>query len=380
MRAGRLIRRCRAQPRNTLPREGGSYPTDRKGLQLDTSELRRRLQSFLTARGITGEVTDIAPIVGGFSQITYRFTVACTDGARRYVLRSDRPGGAQLTATDRALEYRVIRALNDQNASVPIAFWADDGSELGAPALISEFVEGPNLLQAARSGTSDHAELAELATQAAVEIHQLDTGNLPVELGSRGGDWDSYIDTQIQAWRDMEARQAERMPVVRYLASWLDVHRPAPVDLCLVHGEYSLANLMLKPDGGVSVIDWEYAHIGDPRMDLGWCIQRGGKEPPNVLGDHIERVCQRYRLLTGMSEEAMNPSAVLYFAVLSGWRAFGAVLDGITRFVRGESNLLLSAYLVSPWSLACAEWLRITDALGDPTEQRAPTRPVEVRP
>jgi aminoglycoside phosphotransferase (APT) family kinase protein len=331
---------------------------------VDVAELAQRLQRFLAARGIRGEVGDIAPIVGGFSQITYRFTVHTADGPLGYVLRSDRPSGAQLTATDRALEAQVIAALNSEGAPVPVAHWADpDGGELGAPALISEFVDGQNFLQAARSGAHAGSDLADLVTRAAAEIHAVNTAGFPDQLGVRGGDWNSYIDTEIQAWREMEARQAERMPVVRYLASWLDTHRPEPVDLCLVHGEFSLANLMLRPDGQVSVIDWEYAHIGDPRMDFGWCIQRGGKEPPNLLGDHLDLVCARYRELTGMSEKAMNPAAVLYFVVLSGWRGFGPVLDGITRFTNGESSLLLSAYLVSPWSLACSEWLQITRML-----------------
>jgi aminoglycoside phosphotransferase (APT) family kinase protein len=334
---------------------------------LETTQLRERLESFLAARGVRGSVRDVEQITGGFSQISHKFTL--DDGReRQFVLRSDRPGGARLTITDRALEFRVIQALNATGAQVPIALWADlDGSELGAPALISDFVVGENVLQTARAGARSSADLAELTTRAAAGIHAIDISGLPPELG-RPSDWNSYIDEQIRAWRDLEARQAERLPVLRYLAAWLDVHRPEPVELRLVHGEYSLANLMLGPDDTVSVIDWEYAHIGDPRMDLGWCIQRGGNEPPNILRDNIDRVCECYRELTGMSEEAMNPEAVAYFVVLSGWRAFGAVLDGISRFSTGESPLLLSAYLVSAWSLACAEWLRITeelDAAGD---------------
>lgn len=334
-------------------------------MMLGTPTLRTRLQKFLDDRGIAGTVGELEQIVGGFSQITNSFILRAPTGDRRYVLRCDRPGGASLTTTDRALEFRVIRSLNEQGAPVPVAHWADvDGSELGTPALISDFVDGQNFLQAARAGTHDHGHLADLVVDAAAKIHRLDTAALPPELASSTGDWNAYVDIQVDAWRQLEARQAERMPVLRYLASWLDANRPPPVTLCLVHGEFSLANLVLGPDSVTSVIDWEYAHIGDPRMDFGWCIQRGGKEPPNVLGDHLERACRRYREITGMSEEVMNPAAVSYFVILSGWRAFGAVLDGITRFVNGENSLLLSAYLVSPWSLACHEWLRITDELG----------------
>jgi aminoglycoside phosphotransferase (APT) family kinase protein len=325
--------------------------------------MRDRLESFLAARGVQGKITDIEQLTGGYSQITYRFTLEDDGGRRHFVQRSDRPSGARLTSTDRALEFRVIQALNRVGAAVPVVRWNDiDGDELGTPSLISDFVVGQNMLQAARADVRPSGELADLVTQAAAQIHSLDVSGLPGEL-DRPVDWSTYIDEQIQAWRDMEARQSEPMPIVRYLASWLDLHRPQPVELRLVHGEYSLANLMLGPDGAVTVIDWEYAHIGDPRMDLGWCIQRGGKEPPNILRDHIDRVCLRYRELTGMSETAMNPAAIAYFVVLSGWRAFGEVLDGISRFSTGERPPLLSAYLVSPWSLACAEWLGITQEL-----------------
>jgi aminoglycoside phosphotransferase (APT) family kinase protein len=331
---------------------------------VDNAELCERLQRFFAARGIDGEVFGIAPIVGGFSQMTYRFTVRSADGQQVYVLRMDRMSGETLTSTDRALEAKVIAALNNAGAPVPLALWADpDGDELGAPTLISEFVEGQNMLQAARSGARDATDLVDLATRAAAEIHAVDTAGFPDELGVAGGDWNSYLDTEIEAWRALEARQAERMPVLRYLASWLDTHRPEPVDLRLVHGEFSFANLMLRPDGQISVIDWEYAHIGDPRMDFGWCIQRHAKEPPNLLGDHLDLACRRYRELSGMSEKAMNPNAVLYFVVLSGARGFAGVLDGITRFTNGESSQLLSAYLISPWSLACSEWLGITRML-----------------
>jgi aminoglycoside phosphotransferase (APT) family kinase protein len=341
---------------------------------MDTSVLRDRLQIFLNEQGVTGEVGPLEPIVGGFSQITYGFDVETAEGGRRLVLRLDRPGGAALTATDRGLEFRVIKSLNAMGAPVPAAHWADDGSQLGTPALISDFVAGQNVLQVARSGARDLAELADLATDAAATIHRLDTSGLPAELRPTALDWNGYIDEQIAAWRAMEARQAERMPVVRYLASWLDANRPAPVELGLVHGEFSLANLMLSPDDAISVIDWEYAHIGDQRMDFGWCIQRHRKEPPDVLGEHLDRVCSRYRELTGMSEEQMNPEVVSYFVILSGWRAFGAVLDGITRFVNGENSLLLSAYLISPWSLACSEWLQITESQKSVSRVKAGSR------
>lgn len=330
---------------------------------MDPVQLKSRLESFLGARDYPAEVSGVEQIVGGFSQITYKFHATTGDVVETLVLRSDRPGGATLTLTDRDLEYQVIKFLNDAGAPVPLVRWADrDGSELGTRSLISDFVPGSNLLQATRSGQLSSADAALVVAEAAAAIHNLDTKHVPQQI--RGaGDWESYIDAQIQAWRDLEARQVERMPVVRYLAAWLDANRPEPMELTLVHGEFGIANLMVGDDGGFSVIDWEYAHVGDPRMDLGWCLQRGGQEPPNVLGDNLIVACERYRELTGASEAAINPAALSYFVILGSWRAFDQIVDGFSAISMGANAPLLTAYLISPWSLSCSAWLQLTKDL-----------------
>jgi aminoglycoside phosphotransferase (APT) family kinase protein len=40
---------------------------------------------------------------------------------------------------------------------------------------------------------------------------------------------------------------------------------------CLVHGDYTPKNVLASPDhGGLWVIDWEVAHVGDPAFDPAW--------------------------------------------------------------------------------------------------------------
>lgn len=327
------------------------------------AQLKAQLEKFLSARDYPAVVSGVEQIVGGFSQITYRFDATIGDTTETLVLRSDRPGGATLTLTDRDLEYQVIKFLNEAGAPVPLVRWADrDGSELGTRSLISDFVPGSNLLQAARSGRLSSADAALVVADAAAAIHNLDISRVPQRI-KPAGDWESYIDEQIQAWRDLEARQVERMPVVRYLAAWLDANRPEPMELTLVHGEFGIANLMVNDAGESFVIDWEFAHVGDPRMDLGWCLQRGGQEPPNVLGDNLAAACDRYRELTGASEAAVNPAALSYFVILGSWRAFDQIVDGFSAMSAGANSPLLTAYLISPWSLSCAAWLQLTKDL-----------------
>ena len=41
-----------------------------------------------------------------------------------------------------------------------------------------------------------------------------------------------------------------------------------------MHGDFRNGNLIVGPDGVRAVLDWELAHLGDPREDLGWLCAR----------------------------------------------------------------------------------------------------------
>lgn len=334
--------------------------------------LRLRLEAFLAVRGVQARVTDIVRMAGGFSQDTYKFTVDDAGYVRTFVLRMDRPMGESFSVTDRVVEAHVIAALNESGAPVPILRWADlDGCELGSRALVSDLANGRNMLDVVRSANSRrHMELALTATEVAAAVHKVDATRF-AECLEFPADGNAYLDSQIQGWRQLETAHGEPMPAVRYLSAWLEAHRPSPVDLTLVHGDFSLS-IMIIDGTQVAVIDWEYAHLGDPRVDLGWCIQRGAKEPPNILFDNLDVVCRRYRDLTGMSDEAVNPDTVLYFAVLRSWRPFRAILLRISAVASGENSHLLAAYLASAWVKACHEWLDITAHIDGRTASSVP--------
>ncbi len=52
---------------------------------------------------------------------------------------------------------------------------------------------------------------------------------------------------------------------------WLRERRPPdPERLSLVHGDFRTGNFIVGPEGLRSVLDWEYAHLGDPLEDVGF--------------------------------------------------------------------------------------------------------------
>ena len=69
-----------------------------------TNDLPVRLEQLLRRHGAPADVkvSEVKPISGGYSLLTYGFTVTSGQGSRRHVLRIDPPADAALTTTDRA--------------------------------------------------------------------------------------------------------------------------------------------------------------------------------------------------------------------------------------------------------------------------------------
>jgi aminoglycoside phosphotransferase (APT) family kinase protein len=333
---------------------------------LDQETTRQRLEEFLRLQGAGEEVavSDLEPLMGGYSLLTTRFTVTTAAGVRTYVLRADPPRDAALTHTDRKLESELLRVLTEScKAPMPAMRWSDDGTVLGSPSIIVDFVDGPQLL--GHLGQASDAEQARLALQLAeaiATVHNLGETVAPPAF-PRPSSWDAYIDGFIADWRHLEASYVEREPFIRWVASWLDRHRPPPAPLTLVHGEFQTGNVMLSASGDMQIIDWEYAHVGDPRIDLGWLQQVAAFTPPDLIGIDPMGFCDRYCEATGLSPEVINPLTIAYFSILSGAKALGGLLGGIAEMAHGRNHLMTSAYLVSAMPYTHRLWRQATQAI-----------------
>ncbi len=71
------------------------------------------------------------------------------------------------------------------------------------------------------------------------------------------------------------------------------------------HGDFRVGNFMVGAEGLVGVLDWEFAHLGDPREDLAWPMVRAWR----FRADHLrlggiaapQGFIDRYAALTGRS-------------------------------------------------------------------------------
>jgi len=235
----------------------------------------------------------------------YAFDMYTSRGVQSLVLRANRPEGQSITATNRFAEWEIVESLTAQGeVPIPKALFYDGGRALGVPCFI-EHVAGTTVSRHfAANPTQETGRVADMLVDCHASIHAVPLVDLPATL-NRPISWKGHIDSLIGRWRKLERTGLEPDPFVRYLANSLETNRPVAAPMCLVHGEVNNDNLLIGSDESVTVVDWEYAHIGDPREDLCWYRTVSASLPPDVMADNIDRVCDRYRELSGPDEEAL---------------------------------------------------------------------------
>jgi aminoglycoside phosphotransferase (APT) family kinase protein len=301
------------------------------------------LGDFLsTHAGAGARVISQEPVFGGWNSAMSKVVADLGDGPAPMVVRGDLPIEARMMSTDFRAEWDLLCALGEQPIRVaPRAHYADlTGEQLGRPTMLTEFLDGASVQMAVLTSPPEthDAYLDEFATLAG-RIHSVPLDALPPSLDVPAS-WDEYIDQRLEEWRDIEGGWVERSPVMRYVAAWLAEHRPPPLTLSLVHGDFHTSNTMVMSDGVQMAIDWELAHVGDPREDLGWTMIYESVAPPQLVTERQERFCEVYRARTGLGEDVVNPAILAWFSLFNIALVIRSMTPSIEGVVNGTSTSL----------------------------------------
>jgi aminoglycoside phosphotransferase (APT) family kinase protein len=252
------------------------------------------LAEALAAWAAPDPIDGLTRLSGGASQETWAFARA----SRPLILRRA-PGGGGAARSGQAIplatEAALIAAAGRQGAPVALveAVFAPD-SPVGE-AFVMGRVEGETI---ARKILRDAAfaearpRLARQCGQILARIHATPLEGLPPLETSDGPD-------QLRRYEDIYRGFDRPRPVLELAFRWLADNAPAPLPACFVHGDFRNGNLMIGPEGVRAVLDWELAHLGDPREDLGWlCVNswRFGERDKPVGGfGAVEELIAGYR-------------------------------------------------------------------------------------
>jgi aminoglycoside phosphotransferase (APT) family kinase protein len=184
-------------------------------------------------------------------------------------------------------EFQVLEAAYRAGVKVPRPV-ADLGDLDGRDAFAMELVEGETIGRRIVKEPPPGLDL-ELAEQLAL-IHAIPPESVPAL---------QRFDP-VDELRGELASLVDPAPAIEYGIWWLAEHRLEPLAPVVAHGDYRVGNIVVSPHGLEAVLDWEYAHVADPREDLGWSFVRAwrfGRDDLRLGGiagpeAYVERYCE----------------------------------------------------------------------------------------
>jgi thiamine kinase len=172
-------------------------------------------------------------------------------GERQAVLRVDEPGARRL-GLNRMAEPAVLRAVAAADLG-PGCLRADPAGGV----LLTEWLPG-------QACTADGLRQPATLRQAAAllrRVHDLPVSGPALDLRAA---IDRYAGAAGPAGATLAGTAREHLERVMGSRESLGLAKA-----CLCHGDPTPGNFIAGPDGGLKLIDWEYAGVGPPGFDLG---------------------------------------------------------------------------------------------------------------
>jgi aminoglycoside phosphotransferase (APT) family kinase protein len=261
------------------------------------------------------EVVTLRQLAGGASKEAWAVDLA--DG-RELLVRRASVGVIHRDTLTLEQEFHVLEAAvaAGVRAPRPVLYLGEIG---GHEAFAMERVEGETigrrLVREPPPGLP-----VEMADELA-KIHSIE----PPDLLPRGGALERFYDELDSV--------GEPHPAIEYGLAWVRERLTSSREPTFVHGDFRLGNLAVT-DHLVAVLDWEFAHVGDPVEDVAWPIVRAwrfGADERRLggIGD-VEPYLERYDELTGRD---------ITLDELRVWEVFGNVKWAIGCLTQSRRHL-----------------------------------------
>src|SRR5437899_1657310 len=258
-------------------------------------ELRERLVPIF---GADIAIERLVLLAGGASKEAWALDLRTPHGKRELLVR--RAGGGGIHQETLALEdeHRLLEVASAAGVRVPEPY-GYLGEIGGRPAFVSERVPGETIgrriVQRPELAASRAALPAQMAEELA-KIHGIPADRVPfLHAGGRR-------DVLDRLARELDSVEEPHAAIELGLA-WAKGHAPDNGEVVLLHGDLRVGNLAVTQAGLGHVLDWEFAHLGDPAEDVAWPLVRAwrfGVDERHLGGiGEVEPYLERYNALAG---------------------------------------------------------------------------------
>lgn len=214
-------------------------------------------------------VNDLVFLAGGMSKQTIKVTTLENGQKAEFVIRKDLPiSPSMMSVSD---EYPMLEALYAADR-LPVAetLWQEpDAKFFGTPVIAVALVQGSNDFSPALGDPVLARQFATELARAMATLHnmplQRTTAGPLIERHAKG-----HVETEVKRWYDEMSRwKLGPEPVLESVFAWLLNNIPEPTGpSAMIHGDIGFHNMLMNEGRLAALLDWEYAHIGDPSEDV----------------------------------------------------------------------------------------------------------------
>ena len=293
-----------------------------------SEEIRTQLETYYH-QNLPGmqnaRVQNLAQMNQGWESIIYAFDLLPDDQSRplAMVLRIY-PGMDAFQKSKR--EFDGMRTLARTGYPVPrVDYLERSDSPFKKPFLLMERIPGETLWPVlSRSRPEITRDLLKQFTSLLVRLHRLHWPPFVPQA-----EQDTYTDPYVfvDRWLAEVHGIADQFPDLKAfnpVMDWLEARRdqvpcstPAPI-----HWDFHPNNLILGPQGNLTVIDWTQIQISDPRFDLSWTLLLAGAyEGAEVR----EMILEDYQQMQGTQVEQLA-----FFDVANCLKRLGSVMLSVS--------------------------------------------------
>jgi aminoglycoside phosphotransferase (APT) family kinase protein len=250
---------------------------------------KTELEQFLTAEsGQPATITAARPLAGGASMETWALDVEVGAERLALILRRDMAQNMYQGALSRAQEFQLLRAAHEAGVLAPRPRWLHGG---GARAFfLMDRLPGESVGRRVVRLPALAGARQRLAGEMGMQLARIHAIPLTPELAflARPPTDETPAAAALAVIRQTIQDLAIDNPAWEWGLHWLTRHAPPPSGpLTLLHGDFRIGNLLVSSEGLSGVLDWEFAHIGDPLEDLAWPLVRDwrfGQDQQHVGG------------------------------------------------------------------------------------------------
>jgi aminoglycoside phosphotransferase (APT) family kinase protein len=214
-------------------------------------------------------VTGLAFLPGGMSKETIRVFTEEAGRVGGFVIRKDFPiSPAMMGVVDEFPMLEVLHAAGQVPLAEPL--WQEpDPSVFGTPLFAVSMVEGSSDISAAVGDADQGMILADALAKTMADLH-----TMPLQHTTAGAlidrDAKGHVIAEIKRWYNgLLDGGAVPDPVLETVFAWLVANVPEQVaPSAIVHGDIGFHNMLMQDGKLTALLDWEFAHIGDPAEDL----------------------------------------------------------------------------------------------------------------